>query len=38
MLLGPSQTARCLDMILGVEDVKDMADLASELTYPRKDD
>ena len=38
LLLGPSQTSRCLDMILGLEDVKDVADLASELTYPRKDD
>ena len=37
MVMGPSQSTRCLDMILALDDVKDMADLAAELTYPQKD-
>ena len=37
LVMGSSQSTRCLDMILGLEDVKDMADLAAKLTYPKKD-
>ncbi len=36
MLMSPEQTNRCMDMILGIEDLKDVADLAAELTFPDK--
>lgn len=36
VVLSPSQTAECRDLILNLDDVKNVTTLTTELTYPRK--